>query len=129
MVHPYMRQSKHLNDKDTIDTISEQVVGMLSRLHVVVIGPGLGRDEAMQETCARVITEARKQGIPFVLDADGLYLAQTRPDLVQGYKDCILTPNVVEFGRLAKVKGIDVEKEDPAKLCEKLALSLSLIHI
>ena len=94
---------------------------MLDRLHVVVIGPGLGRDPAMQETCARVITEARKKNIAFVLDADGLYLAQTRPELVEGYKECILTPNVVEFGRLAKSKNIDTTKEDPTKLCEKLA--------
>lgn len=123
MVHPYMRSSKYINEKDTIDSVSENVCAMLSRLHVVVIGPGLGRDDAMQETCARVITEARKQGIPFVLDADGLFLAQTRPELVQGYEDCILTPNVVEFGRLAKTKNIDPAKEDPAKLCEKLALA------
>lgn len=121
MVHPYMRSEKHLNDKETIDSISAEVVKMLDRLHVVVIGPGLGRDPAMQETCARVIQEARKRNIPFVLDADGLFLAQTRPDLVQGYEECILTPNVVEFGRLAKAKNIDVDKEDPSTLCEKLA--------
>lgn len=121
MVHPYMRQQKNLNEGETIDSVSEQVVAMLDRLHVIVIGPGLGRDPAMQETCARVITEAKKRNISFVLDADGLYLAQTRPDLVQGYKECILTPNVVEFGRLAKSKNIDTEKEDPTQLCAKLA--------
>ncbi|KAH0252158.1 YjeF domain-containing protein, partial [Aureobasidium melanogenum] len=65
MVHPYMRQSKNMKEGETIDNISKTVVEMLNRLHVVVIGPGLGRDEAMQETCARVITEARKRGIPF----------------------------------------------------------------
>jgi len=121
MVHPYMRQQKNFGEKETIDSISDEVVAMLDRLHVVVIGPGLGRDPAMQETCARVITEAKKKGVAFVLDADGLYLAQTRPELVQGYKDCILTPNVVEFGRLAKSQNIDTTKEDPTKLCEKLA--------
>ncbi|EMC93537.1 hypothetical protein BAUCODRAFT_244891 [Baudoinia panamericana UAMH 10762] len=121
MVHPYMRQQKNLAQSETIDSISEQVVAMLDRLHVVVIGPGLGRDPAMQETCARVITEARKKNVSFVLDADGLYLAQTRPDLVHGYKECILTPNVVEFGRLAKAQNIDTAKEDPSKLCEKLS--------
>ena len=89
MVHPLMRQKKNITDKDTVESISAEVVKMLDRLHVVVIGPGLGRDEAMQETCARVIQEARKRGIPFVLDADGLYLAQTRPDLVQGCTECI----------------------------------------
>jgi ATP-dependent NAD(P)H-hydrate dehydratase len=42
--------------------------------------------------------------MPFVLDATG-YTSQSRPELVQGYKECILTPNVAEFGRLAKSKG------------------------
>lgn len=110
-----------MSKDESIDSVSEQVVKMLDRLHVVVIGPGLGRDPAMQETCARVIKEARAKGIPIVLDADGLYIAQTQGDLLQGYEDCILTPNVVEFGRLAKSKNIDTTKEDPTKLCEKLA--------
>ena len=123
MVHPYLRQEKNLGHDETIDSVSAQVIKMLDRLHVLVIGPGLGRDPAMQETCARVIQEARKRNIPFVLDADGLYLAQTRPELVQGYKECILTPNVVEFGRLAKAKNIDVGKEDPTTQCEKLAIA------
>ncbi|KAL1302500.1 hypothetical protein AAFC00_002889 [Neodothiora populina] len=129
MVHPYMRQQKNMGANETIDSVSEEVVAMLSRLHVVVIGPGLGRDPAMQETCARVITEARKKDIPFVLDADGLFLAQTRPELVEGYKQCILTPNVVEFGRLAKSKNIDVNAEDPEQLCSKLSKALGGVTI
>ena len=121
MVHPYMRQSKNLGTNESIDSVSQQVIDMLDRLHVLVIGPGLGRDEAMQETCARVITEAKKRNIPFVLDADGLMLATQRPELVKGYSECILTPNVVEFGRLAKAMGVDVEKGDKTKLCAELA--------
>lgn len=129
MVHPYMRQQKNMSQNETIDSVSDEVVAMLSRLHVVVIGPGLGRDPAMQETCARVIKEARKQGIPFVLDADGLYLAQTRPELVEGCTECILTPNVVEFGRLAKAKNVDVAAEKPEEVCAKLAKALGGVTI
>jgi ATP-dependent NAD(P)H-hydrate dehydratase len=129
MVHPYMRQEKNLGKNETIDSVSKEVVAMLPRLHVVVIGPGLGRDLAMQETCARVIEEARKQNMPFVLDADGLFLAQTRPELVEGYTECILTPNVVEFGRLAKSKNIDVSSEDPEELCAKLSKALGGVTI
>lgn len=129
MVHPYMRQAKNIGSNESLDSVAEEVVAMLSRLHVVVIGPGLGRDSAMQETCARVITEARKRGIPFVLDADGLYLAQTRPELVDGCTECILTPNVVEFGRLAKSKGVDVSNGDPTKMCEKLAKAFGGVTI
>lgn len=79
----------------------------------------------MQDVCASVITEARKSGLPLVLDADGLLLAQTRPELVQGYRECILTPNVVEFARLCKAQGIDPgqykgEGEGAAALAGKL---------
>jgi len=129
MVHPIMRQSKNVGASETAEAISAQVVDMLSRLHVIVIGPGLGRDKLMQETCAQVISEARKQGIPFVLDADGLFLAQTRPELVEGCKECILTPNVVEFGRLAKAKGVDVEEGEPAELCAKLSKAFGGVTI
>lgn len=129
MVHPYMRQSKNLTSSESVDSVFKEVLGMLSRIHVLVIGPGLGRDETMQETCARVIQEARKQGIPFVLDADGLLLAQNRPELVHGYKECILTPNVVEFGRLAKARGVDIHKGDPETLCAQLARAFGGVTI
>jgi len=129
MVHPYMRQSKNLSASESLDTVATEVLSMLPRLHVIVIGPGLGRDRLMQDTCARVITEARKQGIPFVLDADGLFLAQTRPELVDGCKECILTPNVVEFGRLAKAKGVDVSAGKPEELCTTLAKAFGGVTI
>ena len=129
MVHPYMRQSKHLASSESLDTVSSEVVAMLPRLHVIVIGPGLGRDKLMQDTCARVLEEARKQNIPFVLDADGLYLAQTRPELVEGYTECILTPNVVEFGRLAKSKGVDIKEGNPEELCAKLSKAFGGVTI
>ncbi|KAJ4383012.1 hypothetical protein N0V86_002239 [Didymella sp. IMI 355093] len=129
MVHPIMRQEKNVAQSESADSVSAEVVGMLSRLHVIVIGPGLGRDKLMQDTCAKVIEEAKKQGIPFVLDADGLFLAQTRPELVEGCKECILTPNVVEFGRLAKAKGVNVDEGDPAELCSKLSKAFGGVTI
>jgi len=68
MVHPHMRQSTHATT-ETVEGISKKVIDMLDRLHVLVIGPGLGRDPLMQETCARLIRAARGRGMPFVLDA------------------------------------------------------------
>jgi ATP-dependent NAD(P)H-hydrate dehydratase len=121
MVHPVMRATHNLSEHEDVDSVSKNVLEMLPRLHVLVIGPGLGRDKTMQETCARVITEARKTGIPFVLDADGLMLATTRPELVKGCTECILTPNVVEFQRLAEAMGVDVKAEDPTTLCATVA--------
>lgn len=128
MVHPYMRQSHHASASDTLDEVSARVINMLPRLHVLVVGPGLGRDSLMQDTCARVLAEARKREMPFVLDADGLWLAQTRPELVQGYRLCILTPNVVEFGRLAQSKNLDMSG-DQTELCSNLAKAFGGVTI
>lgn len=130
MVHPLMRQSHNATAVETADTVSTGVIAMLSRVHVIVIGPGLGRDSLMHDTCAKVIEAARAREMPFVLDADGLYLAQTRPELVQDYPLCILTPNVVEFGRLAKSKNIDPAAEaDQTQVCAKLAKAFGGVTI
>ncbi|GAW14546.1 hypothetical protein ANO14919_039490 [Xylariales sp. No.14919] len=107
MVHPLMRQSAAPAGKDKDkDKDAEQVAGrivdMLARLHVLVVGPGLGRDPLMHETCARVLAAARERKMAVVLDADALALVTRSPELVMGWREVVLTPNVVEFGRLWK---------------------------
>ncbi|GAP87304.2 putative ATP-dependent -NAD H-hydrate dehydratase [Rosellinia necatrix] len=108
MVHPLMRQSPSPStasvppaDKDP-EQVAAPVIDMLGRLHALVVGPGLGRDPLMQETCARVLAAARARGLPVVLDADGLALVTRSPELVTGWREAVLTPNVAEFGRLWK---------------------------
>ncbi|KAI0538214.1 H-hydrate dehydratase [Xylaria digitata] len=107
MVHPLMRQSPAPADASSTaaaDKDPKQVAGriidMLARLHVLVIGPGLGRDPLMQKTCAHVLAAARERGISVVLDADALAIVTKTPELVYGWREVVLTPNVVEFGRL-----------------------------
>ncbi|CAG8952159.1 hypothetical protein HYFRA_00000898 [Hymenoscyphus fraxineus] len=129
MVHPLMRQSTHATGANDHEMAAKSIIDMLPRLHVLVIGPGLGRDKMMQDTCAMVIEAARKKSMPIVLDADGLNLAQTRPELVQGYRECVLTPNVVEFGRLCKSKGIDPSKLENGVAAEKLAVAFGGVTI
>jgi ATP-dependent NAD(P)H-hydrate dehydratase len=43
---------------------------------------------------------ARKQNIPVLIDADGLYILSCETSLVKGLKKCILTPNMMEFKRI-----------------------------
>ena len=110
MVHPLLPSSDTVKDPNSIDApaLAGPIIAMLSRLHALVIGPGLGRDGVTLKVVAEVIKEARARSIPFVLDAEGLLIVAQDPGLVKGYKDCILTPNVVEFGRLAKALGVKV---------------------
>jgi ATP-dependent NAD(P)H-hydrate dehydratase len=113
MVHPILPSTDSVKDPKSINApeLARPIISMLSRLHSLVIGPGLGRDGVTLKVVAEVIKEARSQSIPFVLDADGLLLVTEDPDLVKGYQECILTPNVVEFGRLAKALGIEVKSQ------------------
>ncbi|CAG7917543.1 unnamed protein product [Penicillium olsonii] len=118
MVHPLLPSSETVHDFNSFDapSLAKPIIGMLSRLHALVIGPGLGRDSVTLQVVTEVIKEARSQSIPFVLDADGLLIVTEDPDLVKGYKNCILTPNVVEFGRLAKALGVKVSS--PAEIAQ-----------
>lgn len=113
MVHPLLPSTESVKDPNSIDAsaLAGPIIGMLSRLHALVIGPGLGRDGVTLKVVAEVIKEARSQSIPFVLDADGLLIVTEDPNLIKGYKECILTPNVVEFGRLAKALGVKVASQ------------------
>ncbi|KAL8983719.1 MAG: hypothetical protein Q9205_002115 [Flavoplaca limonia] len=126
MVHPIMRESPSSTSASSVAT---PVIAMLTHLHSLVIGPGLGRDELMQATVAEVITAAREKKLPLVLDADALWLIQQKPDLVRGYKECVLTPNVVEFGRLAQAVGVDTEGDTGRRGCQALANALGGVMV
>ncbi|KAI0993142.1 ATP-dependent (S)-NAD(P)H-hydrate dehydratase [Podosphaera aphanis] len=129
MVHPLMRQSNHAHPGDTATQVARSIIKMLPRFHVLVIGPGLGRDQMMLDTCVHVIDAMRESQVPLVLDADGLILVQTRPKLVHGYTECILTPNVVEFARLCESQGINSSQVDKGTSVEKLSKCLGGVTI
>lgn len=116
---------------DPATELASPIINMLANLHAVVIGPGLGRDKLMQSTVAAVIKAAREKNVPLVLDADALWLIQGDPQLVHGYKECVLTPNVVEFGRLAKAVGLgEDDLPDTGEAgCKKLATALGGVVI
>ncbi|XP_054831084.1 ATP-dependent (S)-NAD(P)H-hydrate dehydratase isoform X2 [Eublepharis macularius] len=90
IVHPVL---------DSPDAVHE-VEKWLPRLHSVVIGPGLGRDDVLLENAKGIIEKSKVKGIPIVIDADGLWLITQQPSLIQGYARAILTPNAMEFSRL-----------------------------
>ncbi|ORX83729.1 Ribokinase-like protein, partial [Anaeromyces robustus] len=108
IVHPYLQNLEHLKKHNAqqvdidakIDEIVERVSSIFPRLHVLVIGPGLSRDQGLITTVEKIIEKAKAVNLPLVIDADGLWIIQNNPDLIKGYKPAILTPNVVEFNRL-----------------------------
>lgn len=80
---------------------------LLSRLHVLVIGPGLGREPYMQSFARVALSLAQSQEMYLVLDADALWMIGQDLSLIKGYRRAVLTPNVVEFKRLSEQVGLD----------------------
>ncbi|XP_028291159.1 ATP-dependent (S)-NAD(P)H-hydrate dehydratase isoform X2 [Gouania willdenowi] len=78
----------------------EEIDKWLPRLHSLVVGPGLGREDVLLRTAKEVIEKCKARDIPIVIDADGLWLVTQQPSVIQGYQKGILTPNFMEFTRL-----------------------------
>lgn len=126
------RPTSEEKDPDTdAEHVAARIIDeMLPRLHVLVVGPGLGRDPLMQAVVARVVRAAREKGIPLVIDADGLQIVQQDPKIVEGYKEAVLTPNVVEFGRLCKALEISPDSgESETARVEALARAFKGVTI
>lgn len=73
---------------------------LLSRIHALVIGPGLGREEQSQLRAKQLIIQAKARQLPLVLDADSLLLVMEDSSIIKSYPKALLTPNRIELQRL-----------------------------
>ncbi|WIA21854.1 hypothetical protein OEZ85_004230 [Tetradesmus obliquus] len=80
----------------------------LERLSVLIIGPGLGSDAWVGRCMRETVAAARELNLPLIIDGSGLNFVAETPEIVAGYSSCILTPNIAEFGRLAKAVGVEL---------------------
>lgn len=77
---------------------------------VLVLGPGLGRDQWAQHCFGQVVAYQQQHPKPLVLDADGLtLLADTAP--TPKLSHTLLTPHVGEAARLLKCDWLGVERD------------------
>uniref|UniRef100_A0A6G1SPY1 Adenylyltransferase and sulfurtransferase MOCS3 homolog n=2 Tax=Aceria tosichella TaxID=561515 RepID=A0A6G1SPY1_9ACAR len=73
---------------------------LLSRMHALVIGPGLSRDEFLQERARSLFKKANDLMLPIILDADALLMVNDHPALIKSSSNVLLTPNRIELQRL-----------------------------
>lgn len=92
IVHPVLDQEYWM----------EEIDYWLPKLHCVVLGHGLGRNQSMGGRLAIILERVKARGLPLVLDADGLWYLAINPGMLRGYKKAVITPNPEEFTRLAK---------------------------
>lgn len=108
IVHPL------LDDKEAVKKISP----WLERLHVVLIGPGLGREPSTFNVIKEIISICRCTKKPLVIDADGLFLVTQERDIIKDYPapGVILTPNAAEYERLIGAEKGPVKDDNKAIL-------------
>ena len=121
IVHPYLLETHDLDASSANSAVArdfaavsaaDKVSAWMSRLDVLVIGPGLGRDPLVLAAARAVLTQARAASLPVVLDADGLSLVTSDPTVLEGWgASAILTPNVNEMRRLLTATGHIVREE------------------
>lgn len=130
MVLPY------LDSEDAMELISPWLI----RLHGILIGPGLGRNEktftVIQNLISVLKSSPGQNGSfrPIVLDADALFFLSKCPDILKDYPgDVYLTPNVVEFKNLLKsVLNVDVSENKPPEvyieeLCKEIGVNVTIV--
>lgn len=100
-MHPLLRSDSSLKAlaraerKSAIKAAADRICDVFPRLDALVIGPGLGRDAAVQEVTRELIQRARAAELPLILDGDALFLTSLEPEIIRGYAHAILTPNAV----------------------------------
>jgi ATP-dependent NAD(P)H-hydrate dehydratase len=97
MVLPALKEA---STQPKIEEVVSEITEWLPRLGALVIGPGMGKDAAVQAATSQVMTYARSKDLPLVIDADALFLLQHDLSLLRDYPLAILTPNAMEFRRL-----------------------------
>ncbi|XP_075981089.1 ATP-dependent (S)-NAD(P)H-hydrate dehydratase-like [Anticarsia gemmatalis] len=91
IVHPYL-SAKH----------ASKIRALLPKMHVVIIGPGLGREDATLHLIHDIIEECKTLRKPLILDADSLFAIYKDPSVLKNYPcpGAILTPNQREAAKL-----------------------------
>lgn len=118
------QQPVHVQQQE-VERAAEIVQSFLPRLHVLLIGPGLGRRPQVMDMVSRIVGAARRAGLPMVIDADGLWWAAQNLSLLHGSL-CLLTPNAAELDRLlAAAKAALSSAALPAEHAEELLQDLA----
>ena len=101
IVHPILRPPS--SESLPSGGVKSELSSLLSRLHVLVIGPGLGREDYMISHARTALNLAKENGMYVVLDADALWMLGQDIGILKGYRRAVVTPNVMEFKRLSEV--------------------------
>jgi len=91
----------------------EKVLGFAARSSVMAIGPGMGRSEQTGELLLEIVKNL-DEGLPVILDADGLNLVASYPGLLEAIRNdpgrsWVFTPHPGEMSRLLNLPVAEIQ--------------------
>lgn len=120
------KNDRKKNKRKLVEDMVEKVQLYLDHLHVLIIGPGLGRCPLVLNATAKIIKKCQKRGLNVVLDADALYLLSLKKYQSVLYNTSkstiVLTPNAVEYERLINSTGIPLEVNMRKSMCKVILI-------
>jgi NAD(P)H-hydrate epimerase len=85
---------------------AEALLAAANRCSVAAIGPGLGIGSGVQEVVTALVTQFSK---PIVLDADGLNVLSSTPQVLRRDAPLVITPHPGEMARLIGAGAADIQ--------------------
>jgi len=123
IVHPFLINV--LDVPSSLITTMSKMSHWIPKLTCLVVGPGLGRDPSVEGIVYEIIKECRKNNLPLVIDADGIWAIRDSQNLVAEYPFCCLTPNFREFLTLES----NVEEGHPDEISHPSQVALEVVNL
>lgn len=105
--------------------IVKQVLDIIDDKDALIIGPGMGKGENLDELISEIITSTE---IDIIIDADGLNAISKDLSILKSKNNIILTPHMGEFSRLTGIE-IDKIKADEENIARKFAKDNDVILV
>ena len=105
--------------------IVKQLLDNIDDKDALIIGPGMGKGENLDELISEIITST---DIDIIIDADGLNAISKDLSILKSKNNIILTPHMGEFSRLTGIE-IDKIKADEENIARKFAKDNDVILV
>jgi len=95
----------------------ESILSTLSKVNVVIIGPGIGRKEETFELIKELLIESSARKIPVIVDADAIHALKSLNHDQINWENIVITPHPGEFSSITErkieevINNIDLVKE------------------
>jgi len=120
---------KELNHEEKLVPNDVGIIDLfIAKSDSVIIGPGLGSEQATKDAIEKIIYSCVKHGKSMVIDADAIQVVGQKHSIIKNSRT-VITPHAGEFKELTKIKlgdNLDDRKINVKKWAKKLGVTILL---